>query len=240
MQIVPRRPLYQRAINRLLHPYGVKFFPVAFESSLTEVAGDRDRVFDAIYETNYWDSTESGSGAGSELKKTEAYRRELVSAIREFGIRSMFDAPCGDLNWMPFVLAEVKIDYIGGDIAAAAISAAKARCPGADIRHFDICRDSFPDTDLWHCRDTFFHLSFDDIRAALRQAQNADIGYLAATTHKARFLRNMDIATGGFRLLDLERAPFNFPRAIRYVRDYSFGDFPRFVGLWKMTDLPRF
>ena len=79
----------------------------------------------------------------------------------------MFDAPCGDLNWMVEVLARVEIEYIGGDIADAALASARARLPKSPIDHFDICAEPYPEADLWHCRDTFFHLSFAAIRRLL-------------------------------------------------------------------------
>ena len=149
----------------------------------------------------------------------------------------MFDSPCGDLNWMVEVLARVEIEYIGGDIADAAHASARARLRKSRIDHFDICADPYPEADLWNCRDTFFHLSFADIRRALDQAERSNIRFVALTTHRARMLRNLDIATGGFRLLDLERPPFNFPPAPRYLKDHASGKFPRFVGVWSMDSL---
>lgn len=237
MIITPRRSLPQRLVNRLVHRFGIKPFPIAFENSLPEAGSGREHIFDAIYAKNYWDSPESGSGGGSELAATALYRDQLVDLIEQLSIRSMFDAPCGDLNWMVEVLARIEIEYIGGDIADAALASARARLPKSRIDHFDICADPYPEADLWHCRDTFFHLSFADIRRALDQAERSDIRFVALTTHRARMLRNLDIATGGFRLLDLERPPFNFPPAMRYLKDHASGEFPRFVGVWSMDSL---
>jgi hypothetical protein len=138
---------------------------------------------------------------------------------------------------MPDVLRQVDVKFIGGDVAVEAIAAARARCPDLDVRPFDICADAFPDVDLWHCRDTLFHLSFADIGRALAQATASNIRYAAITTHRARMLRNLDIATGGWRLLDLEREPFSFPPPRMYLTDYRAGEFPRFVGIWLMEDL---
>jgi hypothetical protein len=237
MFVLPRRNVVQRAMNRVTHRFGIKPFPVRFECSLPQAGADPGTVFNAVYESNYWDSAESKSGGGSELKAAQRYIPQLVEAIRTLGIRSMFDAPCGDLNWMPPVLDQTGIDYIGGDIADEAIAIARERRPDLDIRRFDICADDFPSVDLWHCRDTLFHLSFDAIRQALDRLRKSDIKYAAITTHRALYLKNLDIKTGGFRLLDLERAPFSFPRPLRYLRDYPPGRFPRFVGIWKVEDL---
>lgn len=238
MIIRPRRPLWQRAINRITHRHGIKLFPVAFDLSL-ETAGEvPSKVFEAIYASNYWESSESKSGAGSSIAATRRYVEELVGAIQELDIKSVFDAPCGDLNWIGGVVDRTRVDYHGGDIAREAIALAKVNRPDLDVRLFDICADPMPDVDLWHCRDTFFHLSFADIRRALTNVARSEIRYVALTTHRARYLRrNMDIETGGFRLLDLERAPFGFPPALRYLRDHESHEFPRVVGIWELSAL---
>ena len=238
MIILPRLSLPQRAINRAFRRFGINPFPVRFESDLPEAGRDPETVFNAVYAANYWGSTESKSGGGSERTAAAAYVPQLVAAIKELGIRSLFDAPCGDLNWMSAVIDRTNVQYIGGDVAEEAVSIARARRPDLDIRRFDICTDDFPDADLWHCRDTLFHLSFADIHRALAQARSSSIEYAAITTNRAKFLENLDVATGGIRLLDLERPPFNFPRALRYLRDYQPGQFPRYVGIWRVQNIP--
>lgn len=238
VNILPRRPLYQRALNRALRRFGINPFPIRSELGLPEAGSDANEVFNSIYASGYWGSEESKSGGGSTRDATAAYVPQLVAAIGDLNIQSMFDAPCGDLNWMPQVIDATGIDYIGGDIAEEAIDTARRRRPDLDIRRFDICTGDFPAADLWHCRDTFFHLSFADIRRALDRAKASPIRYAAITTNRARWLRNVDVGTGGIRLVDLERAPFNLPRAIRYLRDYQPGQFPRYVGIWHLADIP--
>ena len=238
MIVLPKRNVLQRAINRSVHRFGIKPFPVRFESSLPEAGRDPATVFNAVYAANYWESAESKSGPGSERQTTARYVPQLIRAIRELGITSMFDAPCGDLNWMGEVIDQTGIGYIGGDVADEAVATAKLWRPDLEVRRFDICVDEFPAADIWHCRDTLFHLSFADIHNALTKAHSSKISYAAITTHRARYLSNLDIKTGGFRLLDLERPPFNFPKPLRYIRDFPAGQFPRFVAIWRMADLP--
>jgi len=238
VNVLPRRPLYQRALNRALRPFGINPFPIRFECTLPEAGADCGEVFNAVYASNYWDSEESKSGGGSTLEATGRYVPQLVSAIRDLNIASLFDAPCGDLNWMAQVIDRTGVRYVGGDIAEEALQTARRRRLDLDIRRFDICADDFPDADLWHCRDTLFHLSFADIRRALDRAKESQIRYVAITTNRSVWLENVDVGTGGIRLLDLERPPFNFPRAMRYLRDYSAGQFPRFVGIWRREDIP--
>jgi SAM-dependent methyltransferase len=228
---LPRRNLVQRVLNRIGRGFGISPFPVAFDSVL-EHAGDREEVFAEIYDKNVWGSPESRSGPGSEIKRTERYRNELVSLLKRRKIQSIFDAPCGDLNWMSLVLDEWPIGYVGGDISDVALESARQRRPGVDVRHFDICADPLPDAQLWHCRDSLFHLSFADIWLSLRNAAASNVEYALITTNRARLLKNMDIRTGGCRVLDLERPPFSLSRPLEYLVDTAGGQFPRFVGLW--------
>ena len=40
----------------------------------------------------------------------------LNDLIKDFEIKSIFDAPCGDLNWMQEILKTIDINYHGSDI----------------------------------------------------------------------------------------------------------------------------
>jgi hypothetical protein len=222
--------LIRRIINRIGRPFGINPFPRAFEYALSSGSV----AFDTIYEENRWGSEDSRSGVGSALATTKNYRAALAALLKERGFTSMFDAPCGDLNWMPSLLAEVAIGYEGGDISAAVVTALQQRHPQMTIRQFDICRDGFPSADVWHCRDCLFHLPMADIRLALENFVASGISYALLTTHHARLLhKNLDLNGIGFRFLDLERAPLSLPRPLAYLPDYKLGsDFPRYVGLW--------
>jgi hypothetical protein len=78
---------------------------------------DAEGRFSYLAETSHWDANrESVGGHGSTIEKTQQYRLELSDLIRNRSLRSMFDAPCGDYNWMRLVVAETSIGYIGGDI----------------------------------------------------------------------------------------------------------------------------
>src|SRR6185312_15131601 len=57
---------------------------------------DRASVFEQIYTRNTWQSSESRSGPGSTLERTEILRRELPPMLARLGVRTLVDAPCGD------------------------------------------------------------------------------------------------------------------------------------------------
>lgn len=206
-------------------------------------------VFTEIYRRNYWgDGGESVSGYGSTLANTAALRQQLVVMFRQFGIESVYDAPCGDFNWMGQLVDATCVAYCGVDIVPELIDANMRRHegPGRTFKVSDITRDPFPKADLWICRDCFFHLSYFDIGHALRNFVESDIPYVLMTTYinDGQFA-NRDIRTGDFRRIDLFTMPLNFPRDVKYrIDDTAANDSPREVCLWTRAQiaamLPQF
>jgi hypothetical protein len=90
-----------------------------------------------------------------------------------------------------------------------------------DIRKIDIWVDSFPDVDLWHC--WVFHLPNKDIFAALEIFTRSNVPWALITSHLSLFHRNLEVAIDGFRLLDMERAPFRLPPRRRGIPTPSAG-----------------
>jgi hypothetical protein len=193
--------------------------------------------FTKIYKMNYWRSAESVSGGGSTLVYTEKLRKALPGIFAQFSIRSLFDAPCGDFNWMRHFLSEHPMDYIGGDIVRPLIEAHTRQYENATTRfmHIDLTAQPFPAADMMLCRDCLFHLSYDDTKAVLQQFVASNIRYLLTTTHRnTTGFVNQDIATGGFRVIDLFSAPYNFPKdVLARIDDWLPPDNPpREMCLW--------
>ncbi len=229
----------KRVVNRKGRPFGVNPFLRAFPNPIEAHGGSAAEVFDEISRVNFWGSGESLSGLGSELAFTQGYRARLARCLTGHDIGSIFDAPCGDLNWMSAFLSEHPVAYAGGDISSEVIARARATHPGRDLRVFDITADPFPESDLWHCRDCLFHLPFAAIQQALANFAESGIEHALITSHRARLLhRNLDVGFGGFRFLDLERAPFFLPSPLARIPDYRRGhDFPRYVCMWSRDQI---
>lgn len=194
------------------------------------------RVFTDIYRKNLWDGVESRSGRGSDLDNTECIRLALPAVLAEFGVTSLLDAPCGDFHWMQHVdLRGVR--YVGGDIVAALIADNQRRFgrPDREFRTLDITKDELPHVDLVFCRDCFFHLSFADIRAAIRNFQRSGAAYLMATTLEVNE-PTVDIPSGSFRPLNLMAAPLLLPKPLRLVRE---NEPTKQMGLWRLSDIPE-
>jgi SAM-dependent methyltransferase len=78
----------------------------------------RERVFTQIFESNYWGSPESRSGAGSTIEITANVRAFVGETVQRLGVRSVLDAACGDMTWQPLIpeLAHDGVRSLGLDI----------------------------------------------------------------------------------------------------------------------------
>lgn len=199
-------------LNRFLH-----------EKLLFRLASKED-VFTSIWRNNYWGSGESFSGPGSTLDYTQEIRQKLPSMFDQYNIKSVFDAPCGDMHWMQHVLKGANFSYLGGDIVGELVNVNKKKFANSkvDFIKFDMTADTFPGTDIWLCRAVFYHLSNRDIFLALENFCASNIKYILTTNHLTGDAHiNKDIKTGDWRLLNLTLPPFNFPKEFLWeINDY--------------------
>jgi hypothetical protein len=193
-------------------------------------------VFENIMALNRWSGEESRSGPGSTLAYTRHLRPHLESFLRDFKIGAMFDAPCGDFNWMKEVEFPEGFAYLGGDIAPSLIEKNRADYPdeGRRFIEFDVVADVFPQSDVWFCRDCLFHLPEAYIFKALRSFSRSNIKFLMMTNHiNASGFANTDIPAGEFRLVDFFSEPFGLSRDVLFrVEDYVDPFPPREMCVW--------
>ena len=194
--------------------------------------------FSEIYRDNLWGDSESVSGRGSTLGRTVTIRSALPELLRSIGAKSLLDAPCGDFNWMRLVdLGEIR--YTGVDVVTELIIRNRRLYggPGRDFVVADVIRDQLAKSDAILCRDCFIHLSFRDIQRTLTNFKRSGSQFLLATTH-VDIVENTDVRTGGWRSINLQTAPFNFPQPLELlVEDAELG---KCLGLWRLSDIePR-
>jgi len=184
------------------------------------------------------------SGPGSELRETEDIRALLPRLIKRFNVASLLDAPCGDFSWMSNVDLR-QCEYIGADVVPALIETNRAKYQrhGHQFILADLTKDPLPRADLILCRDCLIHLSFKDAVAVLRNFRKSGAKYLLVTTDPT-IEANRPIRTGGFRAVNLELPPFNFPPPLelhrdRYPvkRDEQLIDPNKKLGLFLLSDL---
>lgn len=192
--------------------------------------------FSKIYAINYWGNSESLSGKGSTVEHTEKLREFLPYIFKKYKVGIVFDAPCGDFNWMRLVVDKLDVNYLGADIVPELIKNNKQNYQTEKISfiEMDLTKDLFPNADLMICRDCLFHLSFEDTKKLLKNFLDSNIEYLLTTTYanKSLFV-NTDIVSGHFRLIDLTISPYNFPSSpLEMIEDWKFPDHKRFMYLW--------
>jgi len=174
----------------------------------------KKKIFTSIWKNNYWADSESVSGPGSTLEQTRYLLNNLPNLFEKFKIRTIFDAPCGDFNWMSHLLKKVDLTYVGGDIVNELINRNNKLFASDKIKftEFDLTMNDFPKADLWLCRHILFHFSDRDIFMTLRKFCDSDIKYILVTNCiTGKNFRNKNIRTGSWRLLNLTLAPFNLP-----------------------------
>ena len=198
-------------------------------------------VFSQIFQCNAWCDTESRSGGGSSLVATAPIRAALPGLMRHYGVRSVVDAPCGDLHWMAALLPQIE-DYTGVEIVPELVVRNQQRYGSSRVRfvHRDISIDPPPPADLVICRDCLVHLRTPLAMRALRNIAATDARYLLATTFPKTSV-NRDVLTGAWRPLNLERAPFHLGPPRASIAEYPTGSDDPFadkaLALWALDDV---
>lgn len=222
-------------------PFGKRFlnwFSLIRLNRMARSYSNSADFFSYIYEKNLWGSKESVSGYGSTLQYTENLRKELPGLFCELNIKKILDAPCGDYNWFRYVERDPSISYFGADIVEPLVQKNQQLYGNQNTAFnvLDIRTDQLPKVDLWVCRDVLFHFSNHDIFLAIKNFLDNDIPYLLTSSH-TDCEQNIDIPTGSFRLLNLEKSPFNFCKPSRYIDDWIEGCTVRRLCLWGKSDL---
>lgn len=190
--------------------------------------------FSLIHQTRWWDEHgESVSGPGSSIAFTSEFRRSFEAFLSERRVNVLFDAPCGDWNWMKDVVLSAGMRYVGGDIVPELVANLAKTYGNAktEFRRFDVTRDPFPVADLWLCRDCLIHLSNEDVRQALKNFCESSVPFALISNYVNRE-PNRDIVSGDFRPLDLTKAPFLLPQPILTINDWPGAPDVRHVCLW--------
>ena len=232
----------------MINHYKELFFGIIGEytpklSQIIEIFLKRKNIFKSmntkfieIFYNNEWDCKESVSGAGSSIAETPVIREKLPLLLKEISVSSLLDIPCGDFNWMSKINLDFLDEYVGGDIVPEIIVQNKKKYENETIKFklVDLTRTKLPKMDVILCRDCFIHFSYKDIFAALRNFKKSGSKYLLTTTFVNR-QKNRNIFTGGWRTINLQKPPFNFPKPIKLILE-SF-NLAKCLGLWKIESI---
>jgi hypothetical protein len=201
----------------------------------------RREKFTEVYHQNIWHGKESLSGTGSDLAQTEVLRVQLPALLQALGATSLVDAPCGDLHWMKNMPWEsLGVRYIGVDIVAELVDRLRTQFPQRHFACCDLVTDILPRADLILCRDCLVHLPLAEIPTVIRNFVRSGATWLLTTTFPAA-AANTDVRWSGWRPLNLEIAPFNFPKPQRLIVEGCTEDggkhADKSLGLWRLADL---
>jgi len=199
-------------------------------------------IFNKIYRLNNWGDADSVSGPGSNLKNTETLRKELPLILKELNIKSFLDIPCGDYFWMKEIVLSIDF-YIGADIVDELIMRNK-NLYSNDKRKFinlDITKEELPMTDAIFCRDCLPHFSIKLIKTSLRSIKLSGAKYFFTSTYIS-CKENKEIHVGGFRPVNFQIKPFNFPQPVKIISDVCVTENEiledKSIGIWRIKDLP--
>jgi hypothetical protein len=199
-------------------------------------------IFTRIFNERAWGGRESASGIGSDMASVGRVLRELPIILRRLGVKSIVDAPCGDMNWMRRLEHQFK-SFIGIDIVPAIVCLLRQQI-WPEYYHFqvgNITTDILPRADLVFCRDCLVHLPFEKIREAVRLFKKGGFLYIIATTFPAR-RDNQDCLVGQWRPLNMSVEPFCWMEPLLLLSEREAGDgfeFPdKSLGVWALDSLP--
>ena len=212
-------------------------------TEVTTEAKERENKFTKAYYKNEFQGRVSKSGTGSDLENVNFLIPKLIEFFNANNIKSLIDAPCGDMNWMPQVLERSNIkDYKGYDIVPKLIEENKKKYPLYHFEQKDIVLDgNFGKADLLFSRDFLVHCSFKDAKKFIQNFFYSNIQYLLTTT----FTNNRTNCDFPDKLnwypINLQNKPFYLPEPRLIINEEYIGNNKEYtdksLGLWKKIDL---
>lgn len=204
-----------------------------------------EQVFKYIHDNNVW-GAKSVSGPGSDLENTRNLRAFLSEFMEKFNIKSMIDAPCGDMFW--FSKLDLKdVQYYGFDIVDDIVENDKRMFKDKKNYSFekkDVVMEKLPKADLVLCRDLIIHLPLKAVYVLIGNFIRSGSKYLLITQHivlNDKYVMNNDIRVGDFAFRNLTLPPFSFPLPKLLVpEEWPDKNCLRFMALYELTTLDEF
>jgi len=188
-------------------------------------------MFQEVYDNNIWAGEDDipKSGGGSTLPMTVNIREAIKSVVLKYNIKSIVDAPCGDLTWIQtlFPFFEHGVEYIGVDIVPSEIARHKVNFPSLKFYVKDMVFDMVPKVDLIFSREALQHMNVEDNVRVTRNWQKSGSKYLMQTNYIYNWVDNkgepvnvndISVTDGHTIHIDFLKEPYNWKEPIdRYV-----------------------
>lgn len=154
--------------------------------------------YQIIYKINFWFSTESRSGPGSEIKNTRVISKIIPIIVKKYNIKTILDVSCGDFNYMKKILPKIpNVKYLGLDIVPGLIKNNSTKYKKYNFTVGDITKTRLQKKfDLVIVKDLFIHLSNQQIQRALNNIEQSKSKYLLITNSRFNQKYNKDIYLG--------------------------------------------
>jgi len=201
-----------------------------------------EKIFNEIYDNNTWKinkNVKSKSGPGSDDSQTKQIVQTIPFILKKYNIKSIFDVPCGDFNWMKNIITD-KYEYTGADIVNSLIDTNKKLYPLFNFITFDISKNIVEkEYDLVICRDLLVHFSYNDIQKTLTNLKKSNCKYILMTTFPKKI--NKNLPTPSWRPLNFQKYPFNFPEPLYIINENCTEANKKFtdksLALWEIKTL---
>jgi len=205
--------------------------------------------FNTVYEKNFWKSSETKSGSGSE--RNHATIKNLTNIVIELIKKYLntnetlilVDCPCGDFNWIDLLLSKIlletnikKIKYYAYDIVTQIENDFNNKLiKNNNIEYnfsiLDITQQIPIKADIILCKELFIHLSFNDIKKSINNFINSNSLFLICNDFEN--IENKELiynnsSYGACREICLTLKPFNLNNFIICYNDYK---------IWKINNL---
>ncbi len=167
-------------------------------------------TFNRIYTEGTWGKDVAGkgtSGTGSTLEITREYRAYIEDFMKKHTVTSVVDAGCGDWGFS-HAIDWGGASYLGVDIASDVVADLRNKHEQGQIK-FQVgdITDELPAADLLISKDVLQHLSNSLVRKFIRN-NLAKGKYKWVILTNDRGSENRDVASGGYRAIDLAAPPF--------------------------------
>jgi SAM-dependent methyltransferase len=187
------------------------------------------KKFGEIYATNFW---HFGSGEGSLAQLTTGYRDFLTAFIAKSGVRTVVDIGCGDWQFSKLIDWS-NVSYLGIDVDQGLVDRNNKEFGGPNISFVKMnIFEGPPAADLMVCKDVMQHWTngmVTDFAPFMGRYKYALLTNCADPADK----RNLPIAVGKFRPLDLTAAPFQWP--VAKVFEFSGPSWRKETLLWSRS-----
>ena len=233
---------------------GVHLVEEATESTKKQMPSEQ-RTFQYIYDEQMWGSGGNGSGDGSTLSYTTRTRALVEMLVYKYSIKTLVDAPCGGMTWMPQVVLRLfdameAFHYVGLDIVPSVIEANRRTFSRYPRMSFDVVdfskipirflgresvREKGPSAIF--SRDALQHLPLNTVVDALESFSQSEVEYIIVGSYHT-VGENKNVHVGGYFNINLSKKPFHLLPAPLDVVEEETPDGKHMV-VYKREDLEK-